>query len=51
MAVIGLLPPYAEVSGSVRLEDNELLGSSDADMSAIRGARIGTVFQLSLIHI
>lgn len=45
MAVIGLLPPYAEVSGSVRLGDNELLGSSDADMSAIRGARIGTVFQ------
>jgi len=45
MAVIGLLPPYAEVSGSVRLGDNELLGSSDADMSTIRGARIGTVFQ------
>ena len=45
MAVIGLLPPYAEVSGSVRLGDKELLGSSDADMSAIRGARIGTVFQ------
>ena len=45
MAVIGLLPPYAEVSGSVRLEGNELLGSSDADMSTIRGARIGTVFQ------
>jgi len=45
MAVIGLLPPYAEVSGSVRLGDKELLGSSDADMSTIRGARIGTVFQ------
>ena len=45
MAVIGLLPPYAEVSGSVRLGGNELLGTSDADMSTIRGARIGTVFQ------
>ena len=45
MAVIGLLPPYAEVSGSVRLGGNELLGISDADMSTIRGARIGTVFQ------
>jgi len=45
MAVIGLLPTYAQVSGSVRLEGNELLGCSDADMSTIRGARIGTVFQ------
>ena len=45
MAVIGLLPGYASVSGSVRLQGEELLGMSDADMSRIRGARIGTVFQ------
>ncbi|MGB6108550.1 MAG: ABC transporter ATP-binding protein, partial [Mycobacterium sp.] len=45
MAVIGLLPEYAEVSGSVRLGGAELLGMSDADLSRIRGARIGTVFQ------
>ena len=45
MAVIGLLPSYATVSGSVRLSGRELLGMSDADMSKIRGARIGTVFQ------
>lgn len=45
MAVIGLLPEYASVSGSVRLAGQELLGLSDADMSKIRGARIGTVFQ------
>ncbi len=45
MAVIGLLPPYATVSGSVRLGRQELLDKSDADMSKIRGARIGTVFQ------
>ena len=45
MAVIGLLPEYAEVSGSVRLGGAELLGMSDADLSKIRGARIGTVFQ------
>ena len=45
MAVIGLLPPYAAVSGSVRLSGTELLGMSDADLSKIRGARIGTVFQ------
>jgi ABC-type microcin C transport system duplicated ATPase subunit YejF len=45
MAVIGLLPSYAMVSGSVRLGRQELLDKSDADMSKIRGARIGTVFQ------
>ena len=45
MAVIGLLPPSAAVSGSVRLSGTELLGMSDADLSKIRGARIGTVFQ------
>ena len=50
MAVIGLLPEYATVSGSVRLHDRgsggvELVGMSDAVMSRIRGARIGTVFQ------
>ncbi|MCX2934089.1 ABC transporter ATP-binding protein [Mycobacterium sp. CVI_P3] len=45
MAVIGLLPEYAAVSGSVRLAGQELLGLSDTDMSKIRGRRIGTVFQ------
>ncbi|EHB49787.1 oligopeptide/dipeptide ABC transporter, ATPase subunit [Mycolicibacterium rhodesiae JS60] len=45
MAIIGLLPEYAAVSGSVRLAGQELLGLSDADMSKIRGLRIGTVFQ------
>ena len=45
MAVIGLLPEYAEVTGSVRLEGTELLGLSDASMSKVRGWRIGMVFQ------
>ena len=45
MAVIGLLPSYATVSGSVRLGRHELLGMSDAEMSKIRGLRVGTVFQ------
>ncbi|KAA0107747.1 ABC transporter ATP-binding protein [Mycolicibacterium sp. P1-5] len=45
MAVIGLLPEYATVSGSVRLAGQELLGLSDGEMSKIRGRRIGTVFQ------
>ena len=45
MAIIGLLPPHAEVSGSVRLDGEELIGLDDAQMSRIRGKRIGTVFQ------
>jgi peptide/nickel transport system ATP-binding protein len=45
MAVIGLLPEYATVTGSVSLGGEELLGMSDADLSKIRGRRIGTVFQ------
>jgi peptide/nickel transport system ATP-binding protein len=45
MAVIGLLPAYAEVSGSVRLHGDELIGLGDQQMSDIRGNRIGTVFQ------
>jgi len=45
MAVVGLLPEYAAVSGSVRLQGNELIGLSDQEMSQIRGKTIGTVFQ------
>jgi peptide/nickel transport system ATP-binding protein len=45
MSVVGLLPEFAEVSGSVRLRGEELLGLSDAQMSRIRGNTIGTVFQ------
>ena len=45
MAVIGLLPEYATVSGSATLHGEQLLGMSDAGLSKIRGARIGTVFQ------
>jgi peptide/nickel transport system ATP-binding protein len=45
MAVVGLLPEYAEVSGSIRLHGKELIGLSDQRMSTIRGRTIGMVFQ------
>jgi peptide/nickel transport system ATP-binding protein len=45
MAVAGLLPAHTDVSGSVRLHGEELLGLSDQAMSRIRGKSIGTVFQ------
>ena len=45
MAVVGLLPEYAQVSGSVRLQGDELIGLDDQRMSRIRGRVVGTVFQ------
>jgi peptide/nickel transport system ATP-binding protein len=45
MAIIGLLPEYAEVSGSIRLHGDEVLGLSDSQISQIRGKYLGTVFQ------
>jgi len=45
MAVVGLLPEHAQVSGSVRLQGDELIGLDDQRMSRIRGRVVGTVFQ------
>jgi peptide/nickel transport system ATP-binding protein len=45
LAIMGLLPDRAHVSGSIRLRDRELIGLSDREMSAIRGRRIAIVFQ------
>jgi peptide/nickel transport system ATP-binding protein len=45
MSVLGLLPDTATVSGSVRLEGQELVGAPAAELRAVRGDRIGTVFQ------
>jgi len=47
-AILGLLPKKAEVSGSVQLEGEELLGASPETMRRIRGNRIGLVFQDAL---
>ncbi|WP_019930621.1 ABC transporter ATP-binding protein [Nocardia sp. BMG111209] len=45
LAILGLLPDEAEVSGSVRLDGAELLGRGDRELSRIRGNRIAMVFQ------
>ncbi len=44
-AVLGLLPANATVNGSIRFDGLELLGLPDRDLRAIRGRRIGLVFQ------
>jgi peptide/nickel transport system ATP-binding protein len=45
MATLGLLPAAATVTGSIRLDGEELLGASPARLRAVRGGRIGTIFQ------
>ena len=45
LAVMGLLPDYARVSGSVEFRGEELIGKSDKQMSRIRGAGISMIFQ------
>ena len=45
LALMGLLPAGAEVSGSIRLNGQELVGLNDASLCALRGNRIGMVFQ------
>jgi peptide/nickel transport system ATP-binding protein len=45
MAVLGLLPETAQVSGSIRLDGRELLGLHDDELSGIRGKAMAMVFQ------
>ncbi len=45
MALMGLLPESAVVSGSIRLDGQELVGQPDAVMRKLRGNRIGMIFQ------
>ncbi|WP_280504111.1 ABC transporter ATP-binding protein [Nocardia farcinica] len=45
LAMIGLLPDQARVSGSIRLRGRELIGLGDRPMSRLRGRRISMVFQ------
>jgi peptide/nickel transport system ATP-binding protein len=45
LAVMGLLPGRAEVTGSVKFRDRELLGLPDGELTRIRGQGISMVFQ------
>jgi peptide/nickel transport system ATP-binding protein len=45
LALMGLLPEGAAVSGSIRLDGQELTALDDAAMCTLRGRRIGMVFQ------
>ncbi|WP_017606806.1 dipeptide ABC transporter ATP-binding protein [Nocardiopsis alkaliphila] len=45
MAAMGLLPEHAEITGSVLLHGEELLGKKDKEMARKRGKVISMVFQ------
>jgi peptide/nickel transport system ATP-binding protein len=45
LALMGLTPERARVSGSVRFERRELIGLSEEEMQQLRGDRIAMVFQ------
>jgi peptide/nickel transport system ATP-binding protein len=49
LAVLGLLPATAELSGSIRFRGRELAGLTDADLRPIRGAAVSIVFQESAV--
>ena len=44
-AIMGLLPDYAQVTGSARLDGTELIGLNDGEMRRHRGADVAMVFQ------
>ena len=44
-AIMGLAPRGSEVSGAIRLGGTDLLALSEAQMTKVRGGRIGMVFQ------
>src|SRR3954470_3120995 len=45
MAIMGLLPDGAKLTGSIRFDGQELTTKTDRQMGAIRGDRIGMIFQ------
>src|SRR5690348_17816999 len=48
MAILGLLPKQAVVSGSIKLRGRELLGLRERELQPIRGKSIAMVFQDAL---
>src|SRR3954466_14548968 len=45
LAILGLLPKTAQISGSVRLQGEELRGRSEKQYTALRGNKIAMIFQ------
>jgi ABC-type microcin C transport system duplicated ATPase subunit YejF len=48
LGIAGLFPPAAQLSGSLRIGGQEMLGAPERQWRALRGGRIGVVFQEAL---
>ena len=48
LAILGLLPPRAKITGSARFRGRELIGLPDDEMRPIRGDEIAIIFQDAL---
>ena len=44
-AIMGLLPPQARVTGSIRFRGRDLLAASEREMRMLRGGQIAMIFQ------
>src|ERR1044071_2771875 len=45
LALMGLLPASAKITGSARFRGEELLGKNDREMSKVRGRNVAMIFQ------
>ena len=45
MALMGLLPEHAQLSGSIRFDGQELIGLAEPERCALRGNRLAMIFQ------
>jgi len=43
--IMGLLPENAELEGSIKLDDEQIIGKDESDLNRIRWSRIAMVFQ------
>jgi oligopeptide/dipeptide ABC transporter ATP-binding protein len=45
LACLGLTPPNCRVSGSLRVDGDQIIGTSEAKLAALRGRKIAMIFQ------
>lgn len=45
LACLGLTPPNCRVSGSVRVQGDQIVGASEAKLATLRGRKIAMIFQ------
>ncbi len=45
LSVLGLLPPAATLTGSIRIDSKEVVGASEKELNKLRARRVAMVFQ------